>query len=141
MTAIKSLGEIVLRTPNIGDMSAFYRDVLGLTPILQTDEVVFFEVAPGYGGHTQVLALFDQSVPPDHPDAHQEGVDASRSPMHHFAFSVGLEDYKSEQQRLERLGHVVRTAEHAWVKWRSLYLTDPDGNVVELVCYDDAVEE
>lgn len=33
----------------------------------------------------------------------------------------------------------VETTEHAWVHWRSLYVTDPDGNQVELVCYDGSV--
>jgi hypothetical protein len=30
----------------------------------------------------------------------------------------------------------VTTATHDWVQWRSLYVEDPDGNDVELVCYD-----
>jgi catechol-2,3-dioxygenase len=30
----------------------------------------------------------------------------------------------------------VITATHEWVHWRSLYVEDPDGNQVELVCYD-----
>ena len=37
---------------------------------------------------------------------------------------------------LEDLGCEVRTAYHKWVKWRSLYVTDPEGNNVEMVCYD-----
>jgi hypothetical protein len=42
-------------------------------------------------------------------------------------------------EELERLGLQVETAEHAWVHWRSLYVTDPEGNQVELVCYDESV--
>ncbi len=34
--------------------------------------------------------------------------------------------------RLEALGLQVETAQHAWVHWRSLYVTDPEGNQVEL---------
>jgi catechol-2,3-dioxygenase len=30
-------------------------------------------------------------------------------------------------------------AEHPWVRWRSLYVHDPEGNLVELVCYDESV--
>jgi catechol 2,3-dioxygenase len=37
------------------------------------------------------------------------------------------------------LGLQVETAEHAWVHWRSLYVSDPEGNQVELVCYDASV--
>jgi RNA polymerase sigma-70 factor, ECF subfamily len=39
----------------------------------------------------------------------------------------------------EELGLEVETAEHPWVHWRSLYVTDPEGNQVELVCYDGSV--
>jgi DNA-directed RNA polymerase specialized sigma24 family protein len=40
---------------------------------------------------------------------------------------------------LEALGLEVETAEHPWVHWRSLYVTDPEGNQVELVCDDGSV--
>ena len=43
----------------------------------------------------------------------------------------------SESQ--EALGLQVETAEDTWVRWRSLYVTDPEGNQVELVCYDSGV--
>jgi hypothetical protein len=33
----------------------------------------------------------------------------------------------------------VTAAEHAWVRWRSLYVDDPEGNTVEWVCYDVSV--
>ena len=36
-----------------------------------------------------------------------------------------------------RLG--VTTADHEWTQWRSLYVNDPEGNVVEWVCYDPTV--
>jgi hypothetical protein len=41
--------------------------------------------------------------------------------------------------RLKSLGLAVSTTEHAWVHWRSLYVADPEGNQVELVCYDITV--
>ena len=40
----------------------------------------------------------------------------------------------------EQLGLQVSTAEHAWTQWRSLYVQDPEGNTVELVCYDASIE-
>jgi catechol 2,3-dioxygenase len=36
-------------------------------------------------------------------------------------------------------GQRVETAEHTWVHWRSLYVRDPEGNLVEFVCYDQNV--
>jgi catechol 2,3-dioxygenase len=46
---------------------------------------------------------------------------------------VGLADFEAERKRLEAAGLAVK-AEHAWVRWRSLYVNDPEGNTVELVC-------
>ena len=56
-----------------------------------------------------------------------------------MAFSIALSDFESEKQRLEDCGLDVETAEHAWVHWRSLYVRDPEGNLVEFVCYDENV--
>jgi hypothetical protein len=50
-----------------------------------------------------------------------------------------LDDFAGERKRLEALGLQVETTEHSWVHWRSLYVTDPEGNQVELVCYDEGV--
>jgi len=53
--------------------------------------------------------------------------------------SIDLEDYEPEMKRLEGLGLDVRAAEHAWLHVRSLYFADPEGNLLELVCYDGSV--
>ncbi len=50
-----------------------------------------------------------------------------------------MRDFAAELARLEGLGLEVTTTEHAWVHWRSLYFADPEGNRVELVCYDASV--
>ncbi len=81
-----------------------------------------------------MLALFDRSESPGY-----RGADAKTSTIDHIAFEIPLADFESEKKRLEGLGLLVETAEHAWVHWRSLYVTDPEGNQVELVCYDDNV--
>ena len=94
----------------------------------------FFTIAEGYGGHTQVLALFDRSESPGH-----RRTDAATSTIDHIAFEIPLANFADERKRLEALGLQVETAEHAWVHWRSLYVTDPEGNPVELVCYDGSV--
>ena len=66
-------------------------------------------------------------------------LDAATSTIDHIAFEVALADFANEKERLEALGLHVETAEHAWVHWRSLYVTDPEGNQVELVCYDESI--
>ena len=88
--------------------------------------MVFFEIAPGYAGHTQVFVLFARGIE----------VSAERSTVDHIAFTIDLERYDSERTRLTALGLSVEVAQHDWVKWRSLYVHDPEGNEVELVCFD-----
>ena len=58
---IKGLGEIALRVENLGAMETFYRDIVGLEVMEggRSPHGVFFRIAEGVGGHTQVLALFD----------------------------------------------------------------------------------
>jgi len=133
-TAVRGLGEIALRVNNLDAMQKFYEEVIGLPLMTRFPNVAFFKIADGYGGHTQVLALFDRSESPGY-----RGTDAATSTIDHIAFEITLTDFANERKRLEALGLQVETAEHAWVCWRSLYVTDPEGNQVELVCYDGSV--
>jgi catechol-2,3-dioxygenase len=131
---IKALGEIALRVTDLDTMQRFYENIVGLELMRRTENAVFFKIADGYGGHTQVLALFDRSSTPGY-----KGPNAATSTVDHIAFQIPLAQYASEKARLESLGLTVTTAEHAWVHWRSLYVVDPEGNEVEWVCYDESV--
>jgi predicted enzyme related to lactoylglutathione lyase len=122
---IKGLGEIALRVNDLDRMQEFYEKVVGLD----------FKIAEGYGGHTQILALFDRKN-----QASYQGLSTTMTTVDHIAFTIALSDYQAEKERLEALGLVVTTAEHTWVHWRSLYFFDPEGNEVELVCYDPSVK-
>lgn len=132
---IRGLGEIALRVEDLDAMQRFYADVIGLELLRRFPGIAFFRIAEGVAGHTQILALFDRSGEPGYT-----GLDPARTTVDHIAFGIALADFASEQARLEGLGQRVRTAEHAWVQWRSLYVTDPEGNTVELVCYDPSIE-
>ena len=133
-TSVRGLGEIALRVNNLDAMQRFYEEVIGLPLLTRVPNSAFFKIADGYGGHTQVLALFDRAQSPGY-----RGTDAATSTIDHIAFEIALTDFADERKRLEALGLQVETAEHAWVRWRSLYVTDPEGNQVELVCYDGSV--
>ena len=138
---IKALGEVVLRVRNLEAMQEFYEKVVGLELLERYENMMaFFRIAPDYEGHTPTLALFDQSDEADHRSLHYTGVDPEKSPLHHIAFTISASDYETEKQRLQNLGLDVETGEHAWVHYRSLYITDPEGNVVEFVCYDASVQ-
>ncbi len=131
---IRSLGEIALRVRDLDKMQQFYEEVIGLELMRRFEKSAFFRIADGYAGHTQILALFDRS------DQHgYSAPDAKQSTVDHIAFAIGLEEYEPEKQRIRNLGFEVRTAEHEWVRWRSLYVTDPEGNNVELVCSDASI--
>ncbi len=136
---INALGEIVIRVKNLQTMQEFYENVIGLEILGGSDDMVFFKVAPGYGSHPQEFSLFDESLPPDHRSLTFTGLDAQRTSLHHIAFVIGQADYATEKERLQQLGLVLETQEHQWMDWRSMYVPDPEGNVVELVCYDASV--
>ena len=131
---IRGLGEIALRVDDLDAMQRFYQDVIGLELLKRFDKAAFFKLADGYGGHAQVLALFDRSAESDYA-----GLARAQTSVDHIAFEIDLQDFAAEKLRLERLGLAVRTAVHPWVHWRSLYVDDPQGHEVELVCYDESV--
>ncbi len=132
--SVRGLGEIALRVNNLDAMQKFYEEVIGLPLMTRVPNCAFFKIADGYGGHTQVLALFDRSASPSY-----SAPDAKTSTIDHIAFEIPLAEFETELKRLRALGLEVETAEHAWVHWRSLYAADPEGNRVEFVCYDSSV--
>jgi catechol-2,3-dioxygenase len=133
-TPIRGLGEIALRVRDLDAMQKFYEDVIGLQLLRRFPNSAFFKIAEGHGGHTQVLALFDRAS-----ESKNQAPEPPSSSLDHVAFEISLADFAGEMARLKSLGVEVETAEHAWVHWRSLYVTDPEGNSVELVCHDPAV--
>ena len=128
-SVVKALGEVALRVNDLPLMKRFYQDVLGLPVLGEFASAALLKVADGYGGHTQVLGLFDRSV----------RVGPAHTTVDHIAFTVARGDFDSEKRRLESLGLAVEVETHTWVQWRSLYFHDPEGNQVELVCYDQSL--
>ena len=118
-TAIRALGEIALRVNDLDAMQRFYEQVIGLPLMNRFPNSAFFKIAEGVG---------TLKCSP-----------CSTAPRADIAFEIPLADFADELKRLEGLGLQVETAEHAWVHWRSLYVSDPEGNQVELVCYDETV--
>jgi catechol-2,3-dioxygenase len=126
-----ALGEIALRTENLDGMVAFYRDVVGLEPIEVAETNAFFTLGESARGHAAVFVLFDRTGTDDYT-----GPDQQRTTLDHLAFTVDLDAFDSEAERLEAEGLDLTFASHDWVQWRSLYFDDPDGNHVEFVCFE-----
>ena len=133
---IKGLGEVSIRVEDLNAMCTFYEDVVGLKVLRREESFVFFEIAQGYGGHSQNLALFHASNRA-FLKSKSPALSPDRSTLHHVALNIDLEDYESE--RLVGLGLDVHATEHPWLHVRSLYFADPEGNLLELVCYDESV--
>ena len=135
---IKGIGEVSIRVNDLERMRKFYQDVLGLEVLRQAEGFVFFKVAEGFGGHTQNLALFVAEESWLLEDKSTQ-LSSEMTTLHHIAFNVSLEDFQSERERLENLDIKVHATEHEWLHVRSLYFSDPEGNLLELVCYDQRV--
>ena len=136
-TAVRALGEIALRVRNLEAMRDFYRDVIRLEVMRDDPSMVFFRIADGHAGHTQILALFDRRER-DHLRGKYIPPEPDTTSLDHLAFAIDRKDFEAERQRLENLGLSVELSRHDWVQWRSLYVRDPENNVVELVCFDPA---
>ncbi len=135
---VKGLGEVSIRVRDLDAMHKFYEEVLGLEVLRRDGSIVFFRIAEGYGGHTQNLALFEASersfIETKSPELSEE-----KTTLHHIALNIALEDFETEKMRLEDLGLKVNATIHEWLHVRSLYFPDPEGNLLELVCYDESV--
>lgn len=131
---IKALGEVALRVNDLESMRHFYEDFIGLELMRNLDHAVVFRIAEGYAGHIQILFLFDRSL--DRPGLR---VSSEQTTLDHLAFTIAKADFEHEKKRLEAHGLRVKVTTHPWVKWRSMYVDDPEGNRVELVCYDEDI--
>jgi catechol 2,3-dioxygenase len=130
---IMGLGEVALRVTDLERMAGFYEHIVGLELWRRFEGGVFFRIADGYGGHTRVLGLFDRKARDPVPPR------AQASTLDHFGFEIPLAAYEAERARLESLGVAIQTREFPNFHWRSLFMSDPEGNTVEFVCYDASV--
>jgi catechol 2,3-dioxygenase-like lactoylglutathione lyase family enzyme len=135
---VKGLGEVSIRVRDLDAMHKFYEEVIGLEVLRRDEGFVFFKIAEGYGDHTQNLALFEASER-WLLETKSEQLNPAETTLHHIALNISLEDFESEKMRLEGLGLKVNATVHEWLHVRSLYFPDPEGNLLEFVCYDASV--
>lgn len=128
MPKIQGLAEIVLHVRDRDRSIAFYRDMLGLEIISPPDfpGPVFLKAGDGKEGIPQMIVLVSLpgDAPPFQPPSH----------LHHLALEVSPTDFDVFQQRFESNGLEVRTGQHPVIPSRTIYIDDPDGNEVELIC-------
>ena len=126
---VRALGEIAIRCADLAAMTAFYRDIIGLDMLSDNGRIVFFRLGESYGGHTAVLALFDQQ------DAQDRGSPATGegSSLHHIALTIDAAEQDGAIDWLGRHDLPCRVEDFPWIGWRGVFTQDPEGNTVELV--------
>jgi len=128
MTAIRGISEIVLWAHDQPAMVRFYRDVLGLAVISPPERKnpIFLQAGPGHAGVPQMIVVVQLPA--------EAAPFATPRTLHHLALEVAPEDFDSERSRLEGLGYALRSGQHPVIPSRTMYLDDPEGNEVELIC-------
>ena len=143
---VMAVAEIVINVRDIGKMREFYEEVVGFEffrQYPQTNPTIAFltitdlESPLGQGGHPQFFALIDaQRHPP--AQARFQGINQALSSFNHAAFEISATDYEGEKQRLEMLGLEVREERFPDMNAKALFFTDPEENLLEFICHDDA---
>ncbi|MGC9368573.1 MAG: VOC family protein [Paracoccaceae bacterium] len=128
----RALGEIAIRCADMQAMARFYEEVIGLERLSgnRSDDIMFFRIAPGFGGHTTVLALFRHGAAP---------ATGAGSSLHHIALSLPCDEQQAVMDWYDKIGQPYRVEIFGWVGWRGIFTEDPEGNTVELVAYDPAL--
>ena len=142
MVKPRGLGEIVLRVRDMPRALEFYRDILGLSLLRAFDDrIAFLKVESGFEGHDRIVGLFRIDQASNRAETDWAVPDPHAPTLHHFALEIALSDYQASLDALTQAGFKPNTYEHRWIGWRSIYVTDPDGNIVELVAVDPSVRD
>ena len=123
---VTGISELVLEVSDLEEARRFYRDVLGF------EETLYGEGAEGrywyLVGQTARLGLWTEQV----------GLAGGRGGAHvHYAFNVADEEIERLKERIEAAGADLEGPIQLG-PGRAIYVTDPDGNVVEFWSQDMA---
>ncbi len=127
MSMITGIAEIVLWAKDKHESVAFYRDLLGLE-VISPPELpnVFLKAGEGAAGIPQMIVIVPM---PQEIAAQPRG-----NQLHHLAFELGSEDFDALENVLREAGYQPRGGAHPVLASRTMYIDDPDGNEVELIC-------
>lgn len=125
---IRGIAETVLYADDLPASAAFFRDVMRLEPVFESDGLVVFAC-----GTAQNLLVFDRAVA-----AADKRLPGGTIPGHrsegaaHMAFHVSHADYPRWRDHFAAEGVDVVSEVGFEGGGRSLYFRDPAGNVLEL---------
>ena len=74
-----------------------------------------------------VLVTLPEDAPDFQPPSH----------LHHLALEVTPDSFDAFNEEFSSRGLEVRSGQHPVIPSRTLYIDDPDGNEVELICRAD----
>jgi catechol 2,3-dioxygenase len=128
MIRVTKVGHVVLRVRDLDAALAFYSGVLGLTEVARRDfgEGPMAFLSTGHSHHDVALVEVAHRAPGDGANG-----------LHHVAFNVGdsLSDLAAVKRDLDDHGVVTHMVLDHRVS-QGIYVSDPDGNLLEL--YVDA---
>jgi catechol-2,3-dioxygenase len=114
---VTGVNELVLEVLDLAAAERFYADVLGLPVMSRSDERVWVAAGP----QTRI-GLWSPQV----------GIAAGRGGAHvHYAMHIAEADYDGAVERLREHDYQPHQEDFG-ESGRAAYVTDPDGNVVEL---------
>jgi catechol 2,3-dioxygenase len=124
----RGLAELVLVVGDVRASAAFYADVVGLAPRTEADDDWAWFWA-GEPGRAQSVALHKG---PLLFEEHSPLPPGERFGRVHFAFDVAREELESAVDRVRNAGvEVYGPTDFEWMRARSYYFYDLDGNLVE----------
>ena len=119
---VTGVNELVLEALDLEAAERFYAGVLGFPVISRSDERVWL-----MAGDRTRIGLWTPQV----------GIAGGRGGVHvHYAMHIAESDFGASVDRLRGQGHDPEVVEFEETDSRAAYVTDPDGNVVELWTYD-----
>lgn len=109
------LGELAYFTDNVKQMADFYRALLGMEPVAQSEDMAIF-----MSGETKIF------IHRTYPAA-----EGDLPPANHIAFTV--KDVDAACRDLIKQGLILEIPPRDYYWGRSAYLRDPDGHQVEIM--------
>ncbi|OJV16078.1 MAG: glutathione transferase [Alphaproteobacteria bacterium 33-17] len=108
---IKGINHITLAVTDIARSFAFYKDILGLKPLVKWDQGAYFMV----GDIWFCLNVDENRVP--------------NSCYTHYAFTVAQEDFEKLSEKITKHAQIFKNNTSPG---ESLYFLDPDGHKLEI---------
>ena len=140
--SITGIAEISLRVHDLDLMRRFYEQVIGLQVLREiksadgTVEIVFYSIGAGDDN----VALFEEKLIDWFTRDKSPQIDPKLTTLSHIAFSIALDDFESEMNRIEQLGiEIVESDTSSWMHSRMFYFFDPEGNLIEFKSHDERI--